>query len=76
MPLITEIPHRSEIEIHWGTTAQDVNGCIAVGRTHDSRTGESDFISDSRSAWDELMRRILPAIMLDSCWIEIIGGAK
>lgn len=68
MPLLLDIPGRSEIRLHWGNTAADTEGCILVGKTHPG----PDFIGDSRAAFDELYETILPAAIEERCFITIV----
>jgi Family of unknown function (DUF5675) len=68
MPLIVDIPNRSDIRIHWGNTAADTDGCILVGTTHPG----PDFIGDSRAAFDALYGNLLPAAVSGDCFITIV----
>jgi hypothetical protein len=79
VPLLSGVPDRDDdamLEIHWGNTAADVKGCIAVGKTHEMHLDQSDFIGSSREAWTELMAKICASIAAGDCWITIIGGAS
>ena len=71
MPLLQNVPGRSEIEMHWGNTAEDTNGCILLGRTRDT-----DYIGESRMAFDSFWERFMPALAKEGVSIEIVGGYK
>jgi hypothetical protein len=71
MPLLVGIPGRSNIEIHWGNSPADTDGCILLGRTRDT-----DYIGQSRMAFDDFWAKAQDAIEAGNCWITIIGGAK
>ena len=49
-PHVLEVPNFTEIEIHPGNYPHDTEGCCLVGQTH-----ETDFIGNSRAAFDALM---------------------
>lgn len=70
MPLLRDIPNRSNIEIHWGNTAADTDGCILLGRTRDK-----DYVGESRMAFDEFWTRFMPSLASEDCTIEVVGGA-
>lgn len=66
MPLLVNVPGRSEIEIHWGDFPRDTRGCILVGVLElDNSLGRS------RDAFNALFPKIQGAPV---CWIEIQGG--
>jgi hypothetical protein len=67
MPLLVDVPGRSEIEIHWGNTAADTRGCILLG---DSVPG-ANFIGDSRQAFDNFWARAHGPIERGECSITI-----
>lgn len=80
MPHLIGIPRRSLIMIHWGNYAGDIpttaaiehantEGCILVGRGRDT-----DMVSDSRAAFEELFTVIEGAARADECWINVQGG--
>jgi hypothetical protein len=50
IPHIDNVPNRSAIEIHWGNTASNTEGCVLVGIT----TGP-DSVGYSRAAFTQLM---------------------
>jgi hypothetical protein len=68
MPLL-DVPGRSNIEVHWGNTPEDTNGCILLGGT---RPGK-DFIGDSRQIFDEFWAKTQGAIEAGYCQITIEG---
>jgi hypothetical protein len=49
-PRVLNVPNFTEIEIHPGNYPHDTEGCCLVGQTHDT-----DFVGDSRAAFDALM---------------------
>lgn len=69
MPLIQNIPGRSDIELHWGNYPTDSRGCILVGLQH-----EPDAILGSRLAFDALWDEIEAPARSGQLWITIAGG--
>jgi Family of unknown function (DUF5675) len=57
MPHIQPIPGRSLIMIHWGNYPSNTDGCVLVGKSH-----QSDSIGESRQAFSELYPLIKSAI--------------
>lgn len=55
LPLLLNVDGFSGIRIHAGNTSADTEGCILVGTGWD---GKSDFITNSRVAFNMLMERI------------------
>jgi len=70
VPLLEDVPNRSEIEIHFGNYPTDSRGCILVGLTH-----ELDFIGESRKAFEKLFETIQEYARRGECWIDVQGGA-
>jgi hypothetical protein len=70
MPLLLDVPGRSEIEIHFGNLPDETRGCILLG---DSLPG-ANFIGKSREAFDNFWARAQGAIESGDCDIEIVGG--
>lgn len=68
MPLLNEVSGRTNIEIHWGNTAADTDGCILIGDTH-----SPDFIGNSREAFAVLFPLIQAAVKDGGCQIVIWG---
>jgi len=60
VPHIMEIPGRSEIEMHFGNTVEDTNGCVLLGETW----VESNpcFIGGSRMAFEQLYMKFTAAL--------------
>lgn len=69
LPELLNIPHRSEILIHWGNYAGDIvstpeievsntKGCILVGKSH-----RPDFIGESRKAFAELYAKLIEGVL-------------
>ena len=52
VPLVNDVPGFSAIEIHWGNTDVDTEGCLLLGNHHNP--GE-DRITESNLAWDAFM---------------------
>jgi hypothetical protein len=48
MPLIIGDPERSDIEMHWGNSAADTNGCVLLGQASNT----PDWIDNSRETFD------------------------
>ena len=69
MPLLMDVPGRSEIEIHFGNTEAQTRGCILLGDT----LGK-DFIGQSRQAFDNFWAKAQGPIERGECSIEIVGG--
>lgn len=55
LPLLLNVPGFEGVRIHTGNTSLETDGCILVGMAWD---GESDFISNSREAFNKLMTAI------------------
>lgn len=68
MPLLEDVPGRSDIEIHWGTFPQNYKGCIGVGTTQDLATGE---IFQTEAMFLKLFPAIESATEAEGCWITI-----
>lgn len=66
MPLLVDVPGRSEIEIHWLNHPNESRGCIGIGYT----TG-TDFIGDSRKAFDDLWARAQGPIEAGECFLTV-----
>lgn len=58
MPLLKDVPNRTDILIHWGDFPKDSLGCLLVGFTVVS----SNDIGASRAAFSELFGQIEEAI--------------
>ena len=58
MPLLLNVPQFTGIRIHSGNAATDTEGCILVGRTRGS-----DFVGDSRLAYDALFADVDAALL-------------
>ena len=52
MPLLNDVPGRSNIEIHWGSFPKNFEGCIGVGELQDDTTGD---IFNTRKMWQSLV---------------------
>ncbi len=58
MPLLEDVPGRSDIEIHWGNFVSDFEGCIGVGSTRGELPDGSPSIRNSRTTFEELFSAI------------------
>ena len=52
VPLVNDVPGFSAIEIHWGNTDSDTEGCLLLGNEH---VAGADRVSQSNLAWDAFM---------------------
>jgi hypothetical protein len=67
LPLIVNVPGFSGVRIHAGNSPEDTEGCILVGRTV-----ETDWIGESRVAFNRLYFKIADAIARgEEVWLEI-----
>lgn len=57
VPGLLNVPGRTDIEIHIGNAAKDTRGCILVGKTK-----ATNFVGNSREAFDELFDKIQNAL--------------
>jgi hypothetical protein len=67
MPEVLNVPDRDNvtgkdgfriaIRIHWGNWASDTEGCILVGKSH-----QTDAIGESRDAFAELYAKMVKAV--------------
>lgn len=55
---------RSNIEIHWGNFPDNTRGCTLLGYTH-----ETDFIGESKKAFDDFWAIAQDSIERGECWI-------
>jgi hypothetical protein len=70
MPLIA-VPGRSYIEIHWGNSAANFEGCVGVGETRDTSTEEIFY---TQAAFTELFPIIKAAVLAEGCSIEVLDA--
>ena len=68
MPLLLNVPGRSEIRVHYGNDAKDTEGCILVGTTE-----SLDWIGNSREAFDNLYSQIESAINIGEQVLITVG---
>jgi hypothetical protein len=67
LPLVVGVPGFSGVRIHAGNSPEDTEGCILVGRTQ-----ATDWIGESRVAFDRLYFKIADAIARgEEIWLEI-----
>jgi hypothetical protein len=69
MPLLVDVPGRSNIEIHWLNTPSETDGCIGLGDT----IGKN-FIGKSREAFDNFWAVAQGPIERGECDIEIVDN--
>ena len=70
VPILHDVPGFDDIEIHWGNTAADTDGCIIIGLQR-----QSGGVLNSRMACDDLYPQIVAAIGAgESVTIAINGG--
>ena len=67
MPMLNDVPGRSNIEIHWGSFPKNYEGCIGVGELQDY-TGA---IFNTRKMWQSLVLPIEAAVAAEGCWITL-----
>ena len=70
MPLIMDIPGRSEIEIHWGNDPANTDGCILVGEP----SAVPDFIENSRETFDLVWAQLQGPLERGEVTISIEGS--
>jgi hypothetical protein len=56
MPLLDNVPNRTDVRIHWGNFPEQSEGCILVGTTE-----EPDALDSSKVAFDKLFYKIVDA---------------
>jgi hypothetical protein len=71
MPILLNVPGRSEIRIHPANMPTQLLGCIAVGSYDPTHP---DWISSSRAAFDPLYMQIQQALMSGSVSLNITDG--
>ena len=67
MPLLEGIPNRSEIEMHFGNSAEDSRGCILLGYTHD----QPNWIGQSVKAFNDFWAQAQGPMERGECFITI-----
>lgn len=62
VPHVQDVPDFEGIEIHWGNSAKDTDGCLLVGKSR-----ADNWVGFSKEAWGELMVKMaqetLPALI-------------
>lgn len=69
VPLLLAVPGHDHIEIHPGNCPSDTHDCILPGRGKDV-----DWVSDSRTAWTDLVGKIEAKLAQGRFYIGITGG--
>lgn len=67
MPLLMDIPGRSNIEMHWGNTPENTDGCILLGNTMPGQ----NFIGNSRQTFDDFWALAQGPIERGECTITM-----
>lgn len=67
LPRLLNVPNYDGILIHPGNTAADTSGCLLPGRTRNV-----DFVGDSRTAFNQLFKKLQAANKKGKVWIEIV----
>jgi hypothetical protein len=67
MPLLVDVPGRSNIEMHWGNSPEDTDGCILLGN---SMPG-TDYIGNSRIAFDDFWEQAQGSMERGECAITV-----
>lgn len=67
LPLLMDVPNYSGVRIHTGNKAEDTEGCILVGRRR-----LSDFVGESKVAFDALFPKIRDALHREKVFLEIV----
>ena len=57
MPELLNVPNREDIRIHWGNWPRDTEGCILLGKSH-----QTDAIGQSRDAFAEFYKLVTDAV--------------
>ena len=70
LPEVHDVPNFTGIRIHPGNTDADTEGCILVGKTEDT-----DFIGDSRAAFNKLFPKIQAAAQKEKIFLEVTSVA-
>lgn len=70
MPLLVDVPGRTEIEIHWGNFVRDFQGCVGVGASRSILPDGSPAIWSSRATFDQLFAAIESA-QASGCTIAV-----
>jgi Family of unknown function (DUF5675) len=58
MPILLNVPGRSEIRIHWGNYPHDSLGCILIGESQ-----STDFVGSSREAFSKFFPQLQAAVV-------------
>lgn len=69
MPHVVDVPDRTDILIHPGNFPSDTLGCILVGQTKGT-----DYIGESRAAFDKLWPIIQERTDNKMLFITVLGG--
>jgi len=67
MPLLVDVPGRSNIEIHWGNVPENTEGCILLGNTLPGK----DYIGTSRMAFDDFWSAAQDSMEAGECTITV-----
>ena len=67
MPIVLNVPNRSGIRLHIANSADDVEGCVAIGKRY-----LSGRVISSKIAFDEFMTIFVPAVMREKVFLNVI----
>jgi hypothetical protein len=70
LPEVHDVPNFTGVRIHPGNTDADTEGCILVGQTEDT-----DFIGNSRAAFNKLFPKIQAAAQKEKIFLEVTSVA-
>jgi Family of unknown function (DUF5675) len=66
LPLLLNVPDFEGVRIHPGNTNEDTEGCILVGETK-----RTDFVGDSKPAFERLFSKLRVAYGKEKIYLEI-----
>lgn len=68
LPLVANVPAYEGIRIHAGNTAEHTEGCLLPGTTK-----ATNFVGNSKIAFNNLFKKIQAAVKKEKVFIEIVG---
>ena len=71
MPILLDVPGRSDILLHWGNYPENSDGCILVGEEIDLNLGE---IFNTVREFAHIFPAIEAAVKSEGCEIEILDS--
>jgi len=67
LPLVANVPAYEGIRIHAGNTAEHTEGCLLPGTSK-----AANFVGNSRTAFNNLFKKIQTAVKKEKVFIEIV----